>query len=56
MLDISKELNTTQYHPFLDSYPLYQHLKSQQKYFTFNNINVTDTSFSDTMSKGEYLK
>ena len=56
MLEISKESNTSQYHPFLDSYPLYQNLKSQQKYSTFNNINITDTTFSNTMSEGEYLK
>ena len=56
MLWISKESNVTQYHPFLDSYPLYQNLKSQQKYSTFNNINITDTTFSNTMSEGEYLK
>ena len=51
MLEISKKLNLTPYHPFLENYPQYQHhLEGQQE--PFNN---SDVSFVSTIGKGQYM-
>ena len=52
MLELSKKRNYTQlFHPFLESYPQFQHLLEGQQE-PFNN---SDISFISTTTEGQYL-
>ena len=52
MFEESKKWNGTPYHPFLDNYPLYRHLSSQQQV----PYNKSDLSFVSQISKGQLLR